>query len=255
MPAQNRVQALVPEGATVLKNPNGTAPGLVMEVKPNSFRTEGKPSWLIMLPGPPRELRPMFTDTVAPLLHRELPLDTEFVCRTLRTVGIGESLVQERIAEHLHQFVARGLELGYCARTMQTDVRLAAHGAIAKGLVQDAEAVVRERLGSFVFGQEDEELEAVVVRLLTERKLTLALAESCTGGAIANRITNVPGASAVFLAGLVTYSNEAKQKCLGVRGETLAQHGAVSEAVARAMAEGARRQTGADFALSVTGIA
>jgi nicotinamide-nucleotide amidase len=110
-------------------------------------------------------------------------------------------------------------------------------------------------LGSFVFGQEDEELEAVVVRLLTERKLTLALAESCTGGAIANRITNVPGASAVFLAGLVTYSNEAKQKFLGVRGETLAQHGAVSEAVARAMAEGARRQTGADFALSVTGIA
>ena len=101
----------------------------------------------------------------------------------------------------------------------------------------------------------DEELETVIVRLLTERKETLALAESCTGGCIANRVTNVPGASVVLLAGLVTYSNAAKQKFLGVRAETLARHGAVSEAVAREMAEGARQQTQADYALSVTGIA
>ena len=102
---------------------------------------------------------------------------------------------------------------------------------------------------------EDDDLEAVLVRLLTERKATLALAESCTGGCIANRITNVPGASAVLLAGLVTYSNAAKQKFLGVKEETLARHGAVSEPVAREMAEGARRQTQADYALAVTGIA
>jgi nicotinamide-nucleotide amidase len=121
--------------------------------------------------------------------------------------------------------------------------------------VQEAEAIVRYELGSFIYGTDDEEIETVIVRLLTERKQTLALAESCTGGCIAHRITNVPGASAVLLAGLVTYSNEAKGKFLGVRAETLAEHGAVSEAVAREMAEGARQQTGADFALSVTGIA
>ena len=115
--------------------------------------------------------------------------------------------------------------------------------------------MVRRLLGDHIFGEGDEQLEFVIVRLLTERKQTLALAESCTGGFIANRVTNVPGASSVLLAGIVTYSNEAKQKFLGVRTETLAEHGAVSEPVAREMAEGARRETGADYALSVTGIA
>jgi PncC family amidohydrolase len=110
-------------------------------------------------------------------------------------------------------------------------------------------------LGPRIYGEEDDELESVIVRLLTERKTTLALAESCTGGCIANRLTNVPGASAVLLAGLVTYSNEAKQRFLGVLSDTLAKHGAVSEPVAREMAEGARREARADYALSVTGIA
>jgi nicotinamide-nucleotide amidase len=135
------------------------------------------------------------------------------------------------------------------------DVRLAAHGPHAKQLVRAAEAVVREQVGANIFAEDDETLEAVIVRLLTARKQTLALAESCTGGAIAHRITNVPGASAVLLAGLVTYSNDAKEKFLGVRAEVLAVHGAVSEAVAREMAEGARLETGADYALSITGIA
>lgn len=255
MPVRNRVQALVPEGAMVLENPNGTAPGLAMKADPNPFHAEGKPSWLVMLPGPPRELRPMFTNLVTPLLHRELPLHGEFVCHTLRTTGVGESALAERIEDSLQPFVADGLELGYCAHTWQVDVRLAARGARAARLVAEAEAVVYSRLGSFIFTDADEHLEAVIVRLLTERKLTLALAESCTGGAIANRLTNVPGASAVFLAGLVTYSNAAKQKFLGVPAETLAAHGAVSEAVAREMAEGARRQTGTHYAISVTGIA
>ena len=208
-----------------------------------------------MLPGPPRELRPMFNDTVVPLLHRVLPLAGEHVCRTLRTIGIGESQVADKIGGPLREALARGLDLGYCAHVGAVDVRLAAHGPQAAQLVREAEAVVREQLGLNIFAEDDETLEAVIVRLLTERKQTLALAESCTGGAIAHRLTNVPGASAVLLAGLVTYSNDAKQKFLGVRAETLAAHGAVSEAVAREMAEGARRQTGADFALSVTGIA
>jgi nicotinamide-nucleotide amidase len=255
MPARTRVQALVPAGGLVLANHYGTAPGLAMEVRPNPFRADARASWLVMLPGPPRELRPMFDDVVAPLLHRVLPPESEFVCRTLRATGFGESIVEEKIGERLRRFVERGLDLGYCAHVGQVDVRLAARGANARQLVGEAESIAREQLDPHIFGEEDEELEAVIVRLLTGRQQTLALAESCTGGLIANRLTNVPGASVVFLAGLVTYSNEAKQKFLGVRVETLAEHGAVSKAVAREMAEGARRQTGADYALSVTGIA
>ena len=255
MPERTRVQALVPAGATVLPNPHGTAPGLALEVRPNPFRADGQPAWLIMLPGPPRELRPMFTDSVVPLLQRVLPPAGRFACRTLRTTGIGESVVQEKIGGPLQRWVEAGLDLGYCSRPGQVDVRLAARGDEAEQQVREAEAVVRDLLAPHIYGVEDEELETVIVRLLTQRKKTLALAESCTGGHIANRITNVPGASAVLLAGLVTYSNAAKEKFLGVRADTLARHGAVSEPVAREMAEGARQQAGADYALSVTGIA
>ena len=273
MPKNNEVQAMVPEGALVLANPHGTAPGLAMNVgsgvwdlapgkSPAGGRLSPDPGpqipgakWLVMLPGPPRELRPMFDEQVVPLLRREFPLTAPFVCRTLRTSDSAESLVQEKIQEPLAALVAAGLEVGYCARVGQVDVRLSARGAGGEKMVRTAEAIVQKILGAQIYGFDDEEMEAVVVRLLTAGNKTLALAESCTGGGIANRVTNVPGASAVFLGGLVTYSNAAKQKFLGVRAETLATHGAVSEAVAREMAEGARRQTGADYALAVTGIA
>jgi len=247
MPASTRIQAMVPEGAIVLPNPHGTAPGLAMKV--------GDGKWLIMLPGPPRELRPMFDHAVAPLLREVWPPDQEFVCHTLRTIGMGESLVADQLEGPLRPLVQRGLELGYCARVGQVDVRLAAQGHGAAELVREAETITQGQLSKHIYSLADEELEVVIVRLLTERKQTLALAESCTGGGLANRITNVPGASAILLASLVTYSNEAKQKFVGVRPATLAEHGAVSEAVAREMAEGARRETGADYALSVTGVA
>jgi nicotinamide-nucleotide amidase len=250
-----RVQAMVPDDARVLWNPHGTAPGLAMELRPNAFRGDGKASWLVMLPGPPRELRPMFIDSVEPLVRKAFPVANPFVCKTFRTTGMGESLVENTVAGPLQPLVEAGLELGYCARPGQTDVRLVARGVDAERVVREAEQIVRAKLGVHLFGVEEEELETVIVRLLTERGKTLALAESCTGGLLAHRITNVPGASAVLLAGCVTYSNEAKQKFLGVRMETLAQHGAVSEPVAREMAEGARERTGADYALSVTGIA
>jgi nicotinamide-nucleotide amidase len=249
MPPSTRVQAMVPEGAIVLPNPHGTAPGLAIRIDTTQTK------WLIMLPGPPRELRPMFDTSVVPLLERELPLAGEYICCTLRTTGIGESSAEEKVGGLLNPLIAEGLELGYCSRIGQVDVRLAGRGASGERLVQRAEAIVREQLGQFIFGENDEELEAAIVRLLTAGKQTLALAESCTGGYIANRITNVPGASAVLLASLVTYANSAKEKFAGVRAETLAANGAVSEAVAREMAEGARKMTGADFALSVTGIA
>lgn len=253
MPASTRVQAMVPQGATVLMNAHGTAPGLAMEAPASG--ASSAPRMLIMLPGPPRELRPMFSEQVTPLIAQRFPLASPFVCRTLKTTGLGESLVEEKIAGPLQSLVAAGLELGYCARIGEVDVRFVAHGGSAQQTISEAEQIVRGLMGDMVFAVDDEQLEMTVVRLLAERKQTVALAESCTGGAIANRITNVPGASAVFMAGLVTYSNAAKQKFLGVRSETLATHGAVSEAVAREMAEGARREAGTDFAVSVTGIA
>jgi nicotinamide-nucleotide amidase len=255
LPANNEVQAMVPEGATVLANPFGTAPGLAIPVSPNVFRAAGKASWLVLLPGPPRELRPMFTDWVKPLVQREFPLAGPFVCRTLRTSGVGESAMQERIAMPLSALVAAGLEVGYCARVGQVDVRLIAHGARAGASVEEAEVVVQKLVGPHVYGYDDDEMEGVLVRLLTDQKKTLALAESCTGGGIANRITNVPGASAVLAGGYVTYSNAAKESGLGVGAETLAAHGAVSAEVAREMATGARARLGTDFALAVTGIA
>lgn len=254
-PPRTRVQALVPQCAVVLPNPHGTAPGLLIEVNPNPFRSSGAASWLVMLPGPPRELRPMFLESVAPWLARTFPPPADWCCRTLRTTGIGESAAQELLEKPLAPLVARGLDVGYCARPSQVDVRLAARGPDAQRCVAEAEAVVRERLGPFIYGVEEEELEAVLVRLLTARRQTLALAESCTGGALAHRLTNVPGASAVFRAGIVGYANEAKETFLGVRADTLSKHGAVSEPTAREMAEGARQRAQTDFALAITGIA
>lgn len=254
MPPNTAVQALVPDGATVLPNAHGTAPGLVLEFD-SSAPPAGQPGVLIMLPGPPRELRPMFTQQVVPLLEKKFPRANPFACHTFRTTGLGESIIQEMIAPPLEHFVRDGLEIGYCARVGEVDVRLVASGSGAGKIVSEAAAVVRAKIGRSIFSETGESLEAVVVRLLTERAQTLALAESCTGGHIANRITNVPGASGVLWASCVTYSNESKQNLLSVPAEILAAHGAVSEATARAMAEGVRRISGADCAISVTGIA
>jgi nicotinamide-nucleotide amidase len=254
-PPSVRLQALVPAGAIVLPNAHGTAPGLVLEAGPTAALPEHPPAWLVMLPGPPRELRPMFTEQVLPWLARQFPLDTPFYARTLRTTGIGESMVQERIAGPLAALVAAGLEIGYCARVGEVDVRLASRRPDAMALVAEAEALVRTYVSRHVFGVEDDTLEGAVVRLLTGRRQTLVVAESCTGGRLASRITDVPGASAVFLGGVVSYSNALKQRLLGVRAETLASAGAVSETTAREMAEGARTRNGADYALAVTGIA
>ena len=253
-PAKTSVETFVPEGAMVFLNQNGTAPGLAMKIEPNHFRADKKSSWLVMLPGPPRELRPMFDDSVVPLLKREFA-DEIFVCRTLRTSGIGESSVQEKVENDLQPLVKMGLEVGYCARPGAVDVRLTASGAGAEKIVRDGEAVVQKILGANIFGFDDDEIEQVVVQLLMECKKTLALAESCTGGNVAHRLTNVPRASEVFLGGVVSYSNAAKEKFLGVRAESLAAHGAVSETVAREMAVGAREKFGSDFAMAITGIA
>ncbi len=255
MPERTRVQALVPDGARVLPNAQGTAPGLVMEVASRLWGGGERPGLLIMLPGPPRELYPMFSAQVAPLLREKFPLAEGFVCQTLHTVGWGESMIEEKVGSPLQPLIDQGLELGYCARSGEVDVRLLARGPEAERLVSQSAQMVRAAVGMSIFSEGAETLEAVVVRLLSERQKTVAWAESCTGGYISHRLTNVPGASAVLRCSWVTYCNDSKMGLLGVRSETLAEHGAVSDAVACEMAEGARSRSGADFGVAVTGIA
>jgi nicotinamide-nucleotide amidase len=237
-------QADVPEGATVLPNEHGSAPGLHI----GADRTRKRPH-LFLLPGPPRELHPMFRASVLPILRGVVPVASVIGRRLFRIAGMGESLVEEAVGALLLELP--GLELGYCARPGEMDLRLVGEAAV----LDQAEQIVREKLGAAIFSTDGSDLEEAVVRLLIERKQTLAVAESCTGGYLAHRITNVPGASAVLLAGYVTYSNEAKFAMLGVDPALIEKHGAVSKQVVQAMAEGARANAKSDFALATTGIA
>jgi nicotinamide-nucleotide amidase len=237
-----RNQAMVPEGGIVLPNPNGTAPGLIVENDRNV---------VIVLPGPPRELRPMWDAAAVPWLRQRfadrLPPVHEV---TLRLIGTGESKVQPLIEPDVHAFDP--IEVGYCARPGEVDLRLIAPDAdrLAK-----AAALARERLRDFIYAEAAETMEQVVVRLARAAGKTVATAESCTGGLVASRLTQVPGSSEVFRFGWVTYAEEAKAKELGVPQDLLAKHGAVSPEVAVAMAEGALQASGADVAVAVTGVA
>ena len=255
MPGSVLVQAQVPEGAVVFPNEHGTAPGLAIEASPNPFRAGGGSAWLIMLPGPPRELRPMFDDQVLPFINKYLPLEKEFQCRTLRSLGIGESMVEEMLLGPLQPLMDRGLELGFCARIGQVDIRLSGIGPGMPAIIAEAEAAIHAAIDKQIYGTDDETIEQVVVGQLIATGETLAVAESCTGGFLGHHITNVPGASAIFAGGVMAYSNAMKQKLLGVKKSTLAEHGSVSKPVAIEMAEGALTVSGADHALSVTGIA
>jgi nicotinamide-nucleotide amidase len=237
-------QADVPEGATVLPNEHGSAPGLYLAADAAKKRPH-----LFLLPGPPRELHPMFRTSVLPILRGIVPAGGAINRRMFRIAGLGESLVEEAVGAQLLELP--GLEVGYCARPGEIDLRLIGETA----LLDRAERIVREKLGTAIFSTDGSDLEEAVVKLLTARKQTLAIAESCTGGYLAHRITNVPGASAVLLAGYVTYSNEAKAAMLGVDPGLISEHGAVSKQVGLAMAEGARRNAKADFALATTGVA
>lgn len=239
-------QAQVPRGALVLPNENGTAVGLYLAAGLN--QAVASPH-LFLLPGPPRELQPMFLQSVLPLLSGIVRQEEAVAYLNYRIVGMGESYVEEAVGADL--LAISGIELGYCARMGEVDLRVIGSAEI----VAQADAIIRTRLGKVIFSMERENLETVIVRQLDAKKATLAVAESCTGGFLAHRLTNVPGASAVFLAGFVTYSNEAKVAALEVDAATISEQGAVSESVARAMAEGARVKSGADFALSTTGVA
>ena len=239
-------QADVLAGAYVLPNENGSASGFYLKANINPHIPSPH---IFVLPGPPRELQPMFRKFALPILKSiiEVPLPVER--KSYSIAGMGESLVEKAIGEDV--LAIAGIELGYCARPGEVEVRIIGD----PNALQAADAIIRNKLGVSIFSDNDEALEEVVVRLLEQGKQTLATAESCTGGLIADRITNVSGASEVFLAGYVTYANSAKSDILNVDSKLIDKHGAVSEAVARAMADGARTRAESTFGLATTGIA
>ena len=244
----NWKQAMVPEGAKILPNANGTAPGLILSAK------EGT-KYVILLPGPPGELKPMFEEQVEPFLS-DLEQGTIY-SQMVKIHGIGESVVEDQIKDLID-----GLEnptIAPYAKTGEVHLRVTAKAASrkeAKKLVQPVCEELKKRFRRAVYTmKEDETLEENIVALLKKYDLTLATAESCTGGLLAGRLVNVPGVSEVFSQGFVTYSNKAKRKLLDVSKSTLKKHGAVSKQTAKEMASGAAILTGADVAVSITGLA
>ena len=238
-------QAQVPAGARILPNENGSASGLYLSANINP---KIHSPHIFLLPGPPRELQPMFRESVLPIL-RSLVEAPQVKRRFYKIAVMGESIIEERIGQKI--LAIPGVELGYCARPGEVDLRIIGPEAALK----QADQIVRSELGDVIFTDDDRTLEEVLVKLLVAKKQTLATAESCTGGLLANRMTNVAGASSVLLAGYVTYANDAKIDILGVDPKLLDEHGAVSEEVARAMAEGARKRAKSTYALATTGIA
>jgi nicotinamide-nucleotide amidase len=247
MAENNRKQAFLPEGAEVLPNPIGTAPGCMLEAEGAVF---------FCMPGVPGELMRMMDEEVLPRLAARIgPAGGTVVRATLlRTFGMGESNLDAELAD-----LARDEHVSLGFRTAFPDnyLRPVARGATeaeAQAHLDRVCAAIEARLGPLVYGRDAETLEQVTGRLLAERGMTVAVAESCTGGLLGARLTAVPGSSRYFLGGVVAYANSAKQALLGVSEALLAEHGAVSEPVARAMAEGVRKRFGADLALSTTGI-
>jgi nicotinamide-nucleotide amidase len=245
MSNNNVKQALFPREAIVLPNDKGTAPGAIIE-------KDGK--IYIVLPGPPFELEPMFERYVMPYLAEKS--QEGIYSRVLRIFGIGESSVEEITKDLLLQ--QKNPTIAPLASMGEVTLRITAKAPSreeGEALILPVQEEIKKRLGNSVYGYDDDRMESVVVSLLRSKGCTLAAAESCTGGHISNLITNVPGASDVFVEACVTYSNEAKIARLGVLPETLAAHGAVSSQTAREMAEGIRKSSGADYGIGVTGIA
>lgn len=244
MPESNKKQALIPVGGTVFRNGNGTAPGLACE-------KDGK--CIIMLPGPPREMVPMFQNEVIPFLKKYS--DGAIVSHTVKTFGIGESAMAERVGDLLWQ--ANPTVAPY-AKDGEAMLRVTARAPSeneAHALCMQTIERILPLLGDSVYGVDADSLQQKAVELLLEKGLKVAIAESCTAGYTAKRLTDIPGASRVFDCGVITYSNAIKTKLLGVREDTLTAYGAVSEQTAAEMARGVRALAGADIGIGITGIA
>ncbi len=243
MAAVNEGQATVPEKASIIENPVGTAPGLL-------FEKEGKKC--IILPGVPSEMQAICEATVFPMLKKQERTTGQ---KTIRTTGIAESTLFERLdLNRIEQFA----KVAFMPRLSGVDIRLTAKGKHAEELeekLSNGMRLIREKVGKYIYGYDDEELEEAVAKLLFEKQKTVAVAESCTGGLLAHKLTNISGSSDYFERGVVAYSNEAKMDVLGVPRETLEKHGAVSPETAVTMAEGVRQHGGVDFGISTTGIA
>ncbi len=248
MPENNRKQALMPRGAVMLKNPHGSAPGFV------AFDAGGK--FIAAMPGVPSEMKPMLANELVPWLRKAFAVDSSITTRTLHTLGIAESELDERI-EDLFTTQANP-KIAVLAHGGRCDVKMMAKTKTAQeatALIAPLEAEIRKRLNGFIFGADADTIGSVIVEGLARKNETVAFAESCTGGMIAAALTKVPGASKVFAGGIVAYENSVKIHQLGVQQSDLEKHGAVSAEVAGAMATGARQRLGSSIGVSVTGIA
>lgn len=245
VPEVNSRQFLAPEGARILDNPFGTAPGIYYEHEGNIY---------VLLPGPGRELKPMFANELLPLLQgRAEGMVT--LSRVIKVAGIGEPAAEAKVKDLLHSAnptVAPTVKRGEVH--FRITAKAKGHQA-AMALIEPVEKEMRQRLGSYIFGTDDEMIEEVVGDLLRQQGLTVGVAESCTGGLLAHRLTNVPGSSDYFQLGTVVYHNRWKEELLGVPEELLASHGAVSREVAEAMARGIRQKAGTSIGIGITGIA
>jgi nicotinamide-nucleotide amidase len=259
MPENNLRQAQFPEPAVILENPLGTAPGYRVSCERDVPAADGSgpsrvPRHLVVMPGVPREMKPMFDDLVVPWLRELRGADTVLAIRTFQTFGMSESALDEVVNKVIRPEEAR---IGFRASFPMISVKLLVRDdpARADARLEELSARLRTALGPIVFGEGDTSMETATGAALRARGATLAVAESCSGGLIGHRLTEVAGCSAYFVADYVTYANEAKVDVLGVRRETLQDCGAVSEETAREMAEGARKRSGATVAVATTGVA
>ena len=247
MTDNNKKQAMMPEGCVIFANHNGTAPGCAIE---GEGEQQGKTA--IMLPGPPREMKPMFEQGVKPFLLKDS--DTRLVSHTMHFFGIGESMLESILHELMEE--STNPTVAPYAKTGEVQLRVTARvkqGEDAEALLQPVMEQIKEKVGEFLYGIDVGDLQTAAVWALKEKNLHVAVAESCTGGYVAKRITDVSGASDVFECGICSYSNRIKHQILGVKQETLDTFGAISEETAREMAEGVRRISGAEIGVSVTG--
>lgn len=247
-PKINFRQAYVPQGSKCLPNYLGTAPGLIIEVNKNCF--------LIALPGPPKELKSIVEKEVLPFLKSKIITRNFIVSRVIKVTGSPESKVAQKINDFLK--LTGNVTVGSYPHTHEIDLKITAKAPSLKEAGREIDRIhniFKKRLGDIIFGTNTDTIESIVGKLLVKNKMTLSVAESCTGGLLSSRITDVPGSSAYFMSGIIAYSYEEKNRLLNVKKDTLKKYGAVSSPVVKSMAQNMRRLTNADYALAVTGIA
>lgn len=247
MPESNIKQAMFPGEAIILTNKLGTAPGMYL------FKDQ---KTIVLLPGPPKEMKKMFIDEVEPLLQKKIKTGKKALTRTIKVFGPGESQVEEMITEVMEN--PQGCSLALLAVDGEIHVRITAEGQdveASKKILNNLTKKMREKMGTYIYGYDDDTLTSIVAELINKRGLTLAIAESCTGGYLAKTITDLPGSSSYFWGAAITYSNEAKNKLIDVDTNTISTYGAVSKETALEMAQGIKKLSGSSIGIALTGIA